>query len=41
MGMPGEIYEFENGYKKQEEGNEDWYYTEKITDNFYFYEAHY
>lgn len=41
MGVPGEIYEFENGYKKCEQGNEDWYYTEKIVDNFYFYEAHY
>lgn len=30
-----------NGYRIQEPGNEDWYYTEKIIDNFYFYEDHY
>ena len=30
-----------NGYRIQEEGKEDWYYTEKIVDNFYFYEEHY
>ena len=30
-----------NGYRIQEPDNEDCYYTEKIIDNFYFYEAHY
>ena len=30
-----------NGYRIQEPDNEDWYYTEKIIDNFYFYEDHY
>lgn len=41
MPVSGEKVEFENSYRIQEEGNEDWYYTEKILDNFYFYEAHY
>lgn len=41
MALPGEKTEFKNGYRVQEPGNEDWYYTEKIVDNFYFYEAHY
>lgn len=41
MAASGEKAEFDNGYKIQELGNEDWYYTEKIVDNFYFYEAHY
>ena len=41
MAVSGEKEEFENGYRIQDPGNEDWYYTEKITDNFYFYEAHY
>jgi len=35
------LKEYGNGYRIQEEGNEDWYYTEKIVDNFYFYEEHY
>ncbi len=29
------------GYRIQESGKKDWYYTEKIVDNFYFYEDHY
>ncbi len=41
MALPGEKTEYENGYRVQEPGKEDWYYTEKIVDNFYFYEAHY
>ena len=41
MAIFGEKEVFENGYKIQEQGNEDWYYTEKIVDNFFYYEAHY
>ena len=35
------LEEYGKGYKIQVPGNEDWYYTEKIVDNFYFYEDHY
>jgi hypothetical protein len=41
MAISGEKEFFQEGYRIQESGNEDWYYTEKIIDNYYYYEAHY
>lgn len=40
-GVAGEKQEYNNGFKWQIEGNEDFSYVEKIIDNFYYYEAHF